>query len=152
MWSVHEGTQIRTCTHARDARCTRTRSRTHTHVSHVYEKETPCNFKTPLRSIVDGTADESFPRRTHVLNYPFRSQSVVQLLVAIMKEVQIDEPFTVADVYALQIHTVRANEVVVVVPDETLVAYVLAPLALASLTRTEERFVARCARPRNVPI
>ena len=53
----------------------------------------------------------------------------------------IVEPTTVADVYALQIaleiHTVWANEVVVVVPDEALVAYVHGPLALATSTRTE---------------
>ena len=81
---------------------------------------------------------ELFPRRTRVQGHPFRSQSAVQLLVAITKEVQIDEPLMVAEVYALQTHTTRANEVVVVAPDETLVAYVPAALAPASLTRTEE--------------
>ena len=75
------------------------------------------------------------------------------VLELITKENHIDEPFTVNEMYALQIHTVRADEVVVVASDEALVAYVSFPRAFASLIpRTEIRIVATRARPSNTPI
>ena len=61
----------------------------------------------------------------------------------------------VSDVYAiceLPNDTVRANEVVVVVPDETPVANITVALAHACVTRTEECALALHARPSDVPI